>query len=299
MLHFSRRPLLPAVVIGMCLASFATGAIGAEGDDTTVAPLNQFLPAMHIFRRHAVEAEQMLQFYGDLLGFERMPNIGQTARVKTGATEFKLQRRGADQTYLPGGAQAATGFRLVGLYFSDEPALVARFKEHGLAAPEFRSVSGSTTRVAFVTDPDGQPVELIVVPNASPETLQQMEIGLTVADVERSRAFYRQFVGLEELPPVDDPVLGTKKYRFRHGSTLIVLRSFGTALPADTSSGLIQYLVSNIERVETLAKERNLKIDRPLAAPVGAPLRTLWISDPDGITNYFTETPQSRASAAP
>lgn len=285
--------------MAMCFAGFATTAVGAEGDDPTVAPLNQFLPAMHIFRRHAVEAEQMLAFYGDVLGFERMPNIGQTARVKTGATEFKLQRRGADQQYLPGGAQGATGFRLVGLYFADEAALVARFKEHGRPAPEFRSVPGSTTRVAFTTDPDGQPVELIVVPNAAPETLQRMEIGLTVADLERSRAFYRQFVGLEELPPVDDPVLGTKKYPFRHGNTLIVLRSFGAALPVDTTSGLIQYIVTNIEGVEALAKARNLQIDRPLAAPVGAPLRTLWISDPDGITNYFTETPQSRAAGTP
>ena len=78
---------------------------------------------------------------------------------------------------------------------------------------------------------------------------------------------------------------------------MITLRSFGAALPADTSSGLIQYLVSNIERVDALAKERGLTIDRPLTAAVGAPLRTLWISDPDGITNYITETPQSRAAA--
>jgi catechol 2,3-dioxygenase-like lactoylglutathione lyase family enzyme len=288
--------LLPHAIVAVCLASFAMSAAAAEGDDT-VAPL-QYLPAMHVFRRHSVDAEQMLAFYGDVLGFPRMPNIGQTARLQTGASEFKLQRRGADQLYLAGGPQAATGFRLVGLYFADEAALAARFKEHGLAVPEFRAIGGSTTKVALTTDPDGQPVELIVVPGASAETLQQIEIGLTVSDVERARAFYRQFVGLEELPPIDDPLLGTTKYRFRHGSTLIALRSFGSALPADTSSGLIQYLVSNIERVDELAKARGVKIDRPLTAPVGAPLRTLWISDPDGITNYFTETPQSRAAAA-
>src|SRR5688572_33433219 len=170
MLNGCRRPVLPAAIVGICLASFATSAVTAEGNDTTVAPL-QYLPAMHVFRRHSVDAEQMLAFYGDVLGFPRMPNIGQTARLQTGASEFKLQRRGADQQYLTGGPQAATGFRLVGLYFADEAALVARFKEHGRAAPEFQSVSGSTTRVAFTTDPDGQPVELIVVPNASPETL--------------------------------------------------------------------------------------------------------------------------------
>ena len=296
MLNVCRKLWSPAVV-AVAFASFATSAAAAEGDDTTVAPL-QYLPAMHVFRRHSVEPEQMLAFYGDVLGFPRMPNIGQTARLQTGASEFKLQRRGADQQYLTGGPQGATGFRLVGLYFSDEAALTARFREHGLPAPAFRNVGGSTTRVALTTDPDGQPVELIVTPGATAETLQQIEIGLTVSDVERARAFYRQFVGLEELAPIEDPLMGTTKYRFRHGSTLIVLRSFGAALPADTSSGLIQYLVSNIERVDELAKEHGIKIDRPLTAPVGAPLRTLWISDPDGITNYFTETPQSRSPTA-
>jgi catechol 2,3-dioxygenase-like lactoylglutathione lyase family enzyme len=296
MLSSQRRVWRPIVFVGLCLSILTTAAVRAE-DEATVAPL-QYLPAMHVFRRHAVEPERMLEFYGDVLGFARMPNIGQTARVQAGASELKFQRRGADQQpYLSGGPQAATGFRLLGLYFSDEAALVARFRQHGLAAPEFRSGGNNATRVALVTDPDGQSVELIVVPNAAPETLQQIEIGLTVSDVERSRAFYREFVGLEELPSGPDPLLGTTKYLFRHGSTLIALRSFAGELPADTSSGLIQYLVSNIERVEAIAKERALQIDRPLAAPVGAPLRTLWISDPDGITNYFTETPQSRAAA--
>ncbi len=296
MLHAASR-LLPAAITAVCLATLAAPAVAADRDAATVAPL-MYLPAMHVFRRHSVEPEQMMQFYGDVLGFARMPNIGQTARLQTGASEFKLQRRGEDTQYIAGGPQGATGFRLVGLYFADEAALVARFKQHGLPVPEFRPVRGSTTRVALTTDPDGQPVELIVVPLAAAETLQQIEIGLTVADLERSRSFYRDFIGLEEQPPVEDPLLGTTKYSFRHGSTLITLRSFGAGLPADTSSGLIQYLVTNIERVDALAKERGLKIDRPLTAPVGAPLRTLWLSDPDGITNYITETPQSRAAPA-
>lgn len=294
MSSFYGKVSLPTAFLTFCLALLAAPSVRAA-DETTVAPL-QWLPAMHVFRRHSVEPERMLAFYGDVLGFARMPNIGQTARVQAGASELKFQRRGADQQILAGGPQAATGFRLLGLYFSDEAALVARFTQHGLAAPEFRSVGSSATKVALVTDPDGQSVELIVVPNAAAETLQQIEIGLTVQDIERSRAFYREFVGLEELASVEDPLLGTTKHLFRHGSTLIALRSFGDTLPADTSSGLIQYLVSNIERVEEIAKERALTIDRPLAAPVGAPLRTVWISDPDKITNYFTETPQSRGS---
>jgi catechol 2,3-dioxygenase-like lactoylglutathione lyase family enzyme len=277
--------------------ALATVVFADERADTTVAPLLS-LPTMHVFRRHAVEPEQMFEFYGDVLGFERIPNIGAVGRLQTGGSEFKLQRRSADAPYLPGGPQGATGFRLVGFYFEDEAALVARFEQHGYPVPEFRSARGSATRVALTADPDGQPVELIIVPDASAATLQQIEIGLTVTDIERSRAFYREFVGLEELAPIEDPILGTTKYPFRHGSTLITLRSFGGALPADTSSGLIQYVVSNIERVDALAKERGVTIERPLTAPVDAPLRTLWIGDPDGITNYFTETAQSRAAAA-
>jgi catechol 2,3-dioxygenase-like lactoylglutathione lyase family enzyme len=298
----SRRgtgPLVSARVIGMiCVAGAAFADEPADRANATVAPL-LYLPAMHVFRRHAVEPERMFEFYRDVLGFERIPNIGAVGRLQTGGSEFKLQRRGADEQYLPGGPQGATGFRLVGFSFDDEAALVARFERHGYPVPEFRSVPGSATRVALTADPDGQPVELIVMPDASAMTLQQIEIGLTVADIERSRGFYREFVGLEELAPIEDPVLGTTKYPFRHGSTLITLRSFGGALPADTTSGIVQYVVSDIERVDALAKARGVTIDRPLTAPVDAPLRTLWIGDPDGITNYFTETSREPCGRGP
>ena len=83
MLNVGPRLLLPAAVIGVCLATLAAPVVAAESDAVTVAPL-MYLPAMHVFRRHSVEPEQMLQFYGDVLGFARMPNIGQTARAADG-----------------------------------------------------------------------------------------------------------------------------------------------------------------------------------------------------------------------
>jgi len=287
------------LVAAVCFAVAGTISADARADgaDETPAAL-MYVPALHVFRRHSGESDPLFEFYGEVLGFESMPYIGAVGRLQTGASELKLQRRPENQPRPAGGPADAIGLRIVGLYFADEAALAARFEQHGLPAPEFRSVPGSPTRVALVNDPDGEAVELIVVPNASAETLAQIELGLTVADVERSRAFYRDFVGLEELSPVEDPLLGTTKYRFRAGSTLIALRSFGRELPADTASGLIQYVVTDIDRVEALAKERGVTIDRPINAPVGARLRTLWISDPDGITIYFTETPESRGAAA-
>ena len=99
---------------------------------------------------------------------------------------------------------------------------------------------------------------------------------------------------LEELPPVEDERFGTLKYSYRHGTTTISLRSFGKSLPADTGSGGIQYVVSDVEYVDTLAKERHITIDQPLAGLRGFDLRTIWLDDPDGVTNYFAETGASR-----
>jgi catechol 2,3-dioxygenase-like lactoylglutathione lyase family enzyme len=256
---------------------------------------------MNVFRRFEVPAEQMYEFYGDVLGFKQLSTLnvgngGGVARFQAGAQELKLTRRVGDRSYEGGGVRAATGLRLLTFFFADEAALTARFVQHGLAAPEFTSYRREGRRSALVRDPDGQDVELVVVPDATTEQLANIEIGLTVADLDRSRAFYRSFVGLEELPPVDDELFGTRKYSYRHGATTISLRSFGNALPADTGSGGIQYVVSNVDFVDALAKERNVPIDQPLSGLRGFDLRTIWLDDPDGVTNYFAETGASRAA---
>jgi catechol 2,3-dioxygenase-like lactoylglutathione lyase family enzyme len=137
-------------------------------------------------------------------------------------------------------------------------------------------------------------VELVIVPNAAPAQLAAIEVGITVGDLERSRAFYRSFVGLEELPPVHDARFDTMKYSFRHGATTVSLRSFGRALPADNGSGGIQYVVSNVDVVDALAKERHIAVEQPLQGLKGFDLRTLWLNDPDGVTNYFAETGAAR-----
>jgi hypothetical protein len=74
----------------------------------------------------------------------------------------------------------------------------------------------------------------------------------------------------------------------------VTLRSFSRTLPADTGSGGIQYVVSNVDAVAVLAAAREVPVQTPLSPP-GNGLRTIWLSDPDSVTNYFAETPQSRA----
>ncbi len=269
--------------------------------ETTAAVLWQ--PSMNVFRRFDAAAEKMFEFYGQVLGFQQLStiNLGTgtgVARFQAGAQEVKLTRRVGDREYRGGGVDGATGLRLLTFFFADEQALVRRFAEHGYAAPRFDAQPGTNRKTALVADPDGQAVELVVIPGASPAELAALEVGLTVADVEKSRAFYRSFVGLEELPPVADARFGTTKYSFRHGATTISLRSFGRPLPADTGSGGIQYVVSNVEAVAALVEARHIAIEQPLNTLQGFALRTIWVSDPDGITNYFAETGASRQARA-
>ena len=97
---------------------------------------------------------------------------------------------------------------------------------------------------------------------------------------------------------MDDPRFRTQKYSFRHGATTISLRSFGRSLPADDGSGGIQYVVSDVDAVAELAAARRVTIEQPLSGLPSFALRTIWLADPDGITNYYAETAASRAARA-
>ena len=297
-----RSGLLALLVLGASLSSAVLAQTAAPDADATTASV-LWQPSMNVFRRFEVPAERMYEFYGGALGFKQLTTLnvgngGGVARFQAGAQELKLTRRVGNRSYQGGGVRGATGLRLVTFFFADEAELKARFAQHGLAAPEFKDYRGEGRRSALVQDPDGQDVELVIVRGATAEQLARIEVGITVADLARSLEFYRKFVGLEELTPVEDERFGTRKYSFRHGATTISLRSLGKDLPADTGSGGIQYVVSNVEFVDALAQQRHVPIEQPLSGLRGFDLRTIWLSDPDGVTNYFAETGASRAARA-
>lgn len=149
----------------------------------------------------------------------------------------------------------------------------------------------------MVLDPADQWVELVIAPGASADLYQSYEVGVTVSDLAKSRAFYRDFVGLEELPPVEDGLLGTTRYPYRHGTTTVNVWTFGKTLAANTRSAGIQYVVSDVEAVDAKAKAQRVKIDTPLGN-FSAGLRTIWLSDPDGVTNYFAQIVRRTQSTA-
>jgi len=294
-----RDSAIRMLVAGALLAA-AGGGGEARAEGESVGPV-MAMAAMNVFRRYAAEdPEPLFTFYSDVLGHERLVAYdvgGPTGvmRIRAGATELKFTGENNEQ-YQPGGIDNATGLRLWTFFYSDRAALSERFADHGLPAPGFEPIGDTGRLSAIVRDPEGELVQLIITGDPAGTSYDEVEIGLTVSDLEASRAFYRDFVGLEELPPVHDPVFDTMKYSYRNGATTISLRHFGDDLPADTGTGGIQYVVSDVELVARLAEERAVDVKQPLSTLRGFGLRTIWLGDPDGITNYFAQTGQAGAA---
>ena len=248
-------------------------------------------PSMNVFRRFSVDAAKITGFYGGVLGLKalpplRMPGGGSMILFQIGTGQVKLQATPAASEYASGPVRDVSGLRVFTFFFPDEQALTARFVQHGYPAPQFQATPSG--RRAMVLDPENQWVELVVMAGAPQSVYDAMEVGLTVTDLEKSRAFYRDFVGLEELPAVKDALLGVTKYPFRHGTTTVNVWSFGPTSRVNTRTAGIQYVISDVEAVDAKAKAQSVKIDTPLGN-FSAGLRTIWLSDPDGITNYFAQ----------
>ena len=288
------------LLLAMCAL---TAGLHAQNTSTATGPtestrptLESMLttPSLNVFRRFSGDRAKEIEFYGDVLALPPlatfgMPGGGQMTRFHAGTSEVKLTaagQRGQDRPEPTGDIRDVTGLRVFTFFFPDEAALSARFKAHNLPVPDFRNGPGKT-RAALVKDPDDQWVELVITPGAAADMYNNLEVGLTVSDLEKSRAFYLGFVGLPELPVADTPGLG-KTYRFSHGTTTIKLWAAAPGAKKNTYTAGIQYVTSNVDEVDARAKANHITITQPLGM-FGQGLKTVWLADPDGITNYFAQ----------
>ncbi|MDB5719116.1 MAG: hypothetical protein JWM38_2543 [Sphingomonas bacterium] len=306
-----KLPLKPALLGAMLMVSSAAIAqqpATAQSAATQSAATQSVRPlfaqnSMNIYRRFIPEqGARMIPFYEKVLGLQPLQPIQLTDTMqmilfRVGSGQIKLAAGlKEDRQYHLGAVDDGTGIRLITLFYPDETALAARFKAAGYAAPRFKAV-GNGRRAALVQDPGGFTLQLVVAPNAPPATYAAVEVGINVSDLAKSRAFYRDFVGLDELPPVQDALLGLTKYPYRHGQTTLNLWSVGKNLPADTGSAGIQYVVSDAAAADARGKARGVTIEQPLGDLPGFTLRTVWLNDPDGVTNYFAQIGARPAAA--
>jgi catechol 2,3-dioxygenase-like lactoylglutathione lyase family enzyme len=287
-------------LLGAVLLVVAAAAAAQSGAPATIKPYlwssdrpKSEVGEINVFRRFSNErTAAMREFYGEVLALPVLSDAalggGQMIRYPLGGSEVKLFPVAPSPANTAGIAEAA-GVRVLTFFYADEVALTQRFAAHGLPAPRFAPTKAhaGATKAALVQDPDGEWVELVVVPGATAAQLARFEIGITASDLAASRAFYGELMGLTPQPPVRDDLLGTTKYPFTHGATTINLWTFGEGLPKDSQTGGMQYIVWNVAAIDGVVRERGAQVDRPLSAP--GQMRTLWIVDPDGVSNYFAE----------
>jgi catechol 2,3-dioxygenase-like lactoylglutathione lyase family enzyme len=280
-----RTTLLAFTFLLVVLVAGPYAQSSASATATTAAPYFAE-KSMNVFRRFNGDGARTLQFYGQVLGFGDVGAVGGVSRYQVGPSQLKFTRAGANAKFTRGGLHDAAGVRLWTMWFADEQLLTKRFEASGLPAPAFKTISG--VRSALVTDPDGEWVQLMIAANAPKETYGQLEIGIAANDLEKSRAFYRTFVGLEELAPVHDPVLGVTRYPYRNGSTTISVWATPGPRPTNRSLAGIQYVVKPVDPIWALAQARGIQVETPLGETMPG-LVTTWLLDPDQVTNYFAE----------
>ena len=288
--------IAPAV-LALTAAVTTAQAPAPEGKAAATAAAQFAENSANVFRRFTGDGAKTLEFYGQVLGFGDIGAVAGVSRYQVGPSQLKFTKAADGAAFRRGGINDAAGIRLWTMWFPDEAALTKRFADHGFAAPSFKTVDG--VRSALVADPDGEWVQLVMAPGAPPDTYGRLEIGIAANDLQKSRAFYRTVVGLEELPAVKDPVLGVTKYPFRHGSTTISLWATPGRKQVNPQLAGIQYVVRNVDAVWALAQQRAIPVEQPLAETLPG-LVTTWLYDPDQVTNYFAEIrPRQRPRAVP
>ena len=291
--------LMSSLALVLVTAGLMPAGVRAQSPSPTPATTAAYFVenSMNVFRRFNGDGVKTLEFYGQVLGFGDIGAVGGVSRYQVGPSQLKFTRAGANAKFTRGGIHDAAGVRVWTMWFPDEEVLTKRFAAHGFAAPVFKTIDG--VRSALVADPDGEWVHLVIAPNAPKETYGRLEIGIAANDLEKSRAFYRTFVGLQELPAVKDPVLGVTKYPFRHGSTTISVWATPGPKPVNQQLAGIQYVVKPVDPIWALAQERAIPVEQPLRESLPG-LVTTWLYDPDRVTNYFAEIrPRQRPEQTP
>jgi len=96
---------------------------------------------------------------------------------------------------------------------------------------------------------------------------------------------------------VEDRLLGVTKCPHGNGETTIDLYDAGSG-ETDTGSAGIQYVVRDAAMVEAKRVTPDIRVLTPLNKVRGFDLITVFLADPDGVTNYFPRRAKQPHSAA-
>ena len=236
-------------------------------------------------------------FYKDVMGFEAqsglsMGDAGSMARVRVGGHTIKLYDFTRKPEVVEPGTDKANGLRLLAFILDDLESVLARFDTIGHPYTKLPLPDSTPFRVAFSTDADGNALELVGLKTAAGDGYKaRMQIGLTVSDVQRSRHFYGELLGLKEEPEMKLPesmgTVGNVRYGFIMGATTIKFWGRGE-LPTKTGAPsrytgirLITVHVTDADAVHKELVARGVEVKAPPADFQGL-ARVFFVADPDG-----------------
>jgi len=237
------------------------------------------------------------QFYGDILGLERMADIDlpgdrRMIRYLGGKSELKFIVAGQDQPRMEGGMRNARGIRLLALLLPENrrAGILERMQAAGLAAPEF--AEGNRGPISFsygmTRDYDDNQVELVFLNSMLPDfAFDQVQIGLGVSDLAAMDEFLQEVLAME---PVETEA---NIHRYEMGKTQIKFWQVPASKPAwvgmpheKQGMTMVQFVVSDVEAVRDMIVARGGEIYiEPYA--LGDIAMLMFVQGPDGVLFEF------------
>ncbi len=262
------------------------GLFLAVGAATPIETTRQMLD-LTIVTNYPAKAKE---FYGDILGLKVVVASGDTTTYQIGEGTIDLLAAPKPLQAYPG-FEGGIGISGIALYLTDADRFANRMHDHGKPEPNFLAPRPDI-KVARVTDPDGNWVELIFL--KTPQN--QMAIIFQVADEARSREFYGKTLGMPDAPPHGKSETGLL-YAYTAGGSSVLVRGAkkGSTVhtgPIAAFAGLrsIRFTVKDVDAVASALKQSGVSIPvAPHDGPHGS--RAMFIADPDGNYLEFVSLP--------
>ena len=229
------------------------------------------------------DVEGMKAFYADVLGLEAqpprpMPGTGTLCGHTLGTTTVKLLCPEKPVERSKGGLHHTIGYRLLTIILPSIDDIVDRATSAG---KRVNRVDLNGTDIAFLTDTDGNLLELVAVDGATPS----IQVGMSVASHDATKAFYVETLGLTEQP--DQEFDGRMRHAALFGTTTLKWFEADAGAPARTgpitARAGIRYITAWVTGLEDAVAELQGK---GVAFPVGVTdigvARIAIAADPDG-----------------
>lgn len=229
------------------------------------------------------DVDGMKAFYADVLGLEaqpprQMPGTGTLCGHTFGGSTIKLLCPEKPVERAKGGMHHTIGYRLLTMVMPSIGDVVERATAAG---KRVNRVALNGMDVAFLTDTDGNLLELVGVEGSEPS----VQVGMSVSSHDATKAFYVDQLGLTEQP--DQEFDGRMRHAALFGSTTVKWFEADPGAPAHTgpitARAGIRYITAWVRGLAAAVAALEAKgVTFPVGITDIGVARIAIASDPDG-----------------